>query len=680
MTITNKNIALSVLSGFMLMGLIGNSLIANVMEPTSKKLDLSAFKNLSNNLTYISQKNSNNELPERLKIEEFAIAGISRRLETEIANNQIRKSRIRVIEKRNIVAKTKETEFQLSDEVKLAFSGLKKQSQKIDVETIEEFETAIPDLNNEIKETTFNSEKIASINMQLLENLKDTYYVEKIEESKPVELASTKVEEDDDLVVFDYSEKADVKEKKFDKKLYERPISSAVRSVIEREINNNPVKVVPISKMAVKPEIKNEVIENTISRIVAKNESTEYSNEESEDQIVYEYSKPVAAPKETKVANNFLASEASKPVEISIKAIEVSNKINLGIGFEFEPDYDRNERLYDNNSGKITLGFNSNESQNETSGVVFKQGFIPTRVDLVNENYEILIPLFSEENFEKKYLIDSNNRNSILIARSEGVEDIEIDSEYSNKLLLDNKFNIVKSNPAFVMFTSVKTGNVLVKYNHFGSTAQKIIYVGEGELYYQNPKFVDGERESFELTTKNLLANNEKNLDVLNRDLKVFNTNTYSKKQALNVYELMMPKQVLGNRKYLELKSQENDIFIGVDKSGKIQIPNKDYVGKVLESFKTVDLTDRCLIQFNFSSPVSDFKVAGKNRSGEMYTELLVLDQDGNLVADDYSSVDKIFILGEQEGQVSIHAESESGSIINAKSFCSNGTYLIEQF
>lgn len=680
MTITNKNIALSVLSGFMLMGLIGNSLIANVMEPTSKKLDLSAFKNLSNNLTYISQKNSNNELPERLKIEEFAIAGISRRLETEIANNQIRKSRISVVEKRNIVAKTKETEFQLSDEVKLAFSGLKKQSQKIDVETIEEFETAIPDLNNEIKETTFNSEKIASINMQLLENLKDTYYVEKIEESKPVELTSTKVEEDDDLVVFDYSEKADVKEKKFDKKLYERPISNAVRSVIEREINNNPVKVAPISKMAVKPEIKNEVIENTISRIDAKNESTEYSNEESEDQIVYEYSKPVAAPKETKVANNFLASEASKPVEISIKAIEVSNKINLGIGFEFEPDYDRNERLYDNNSGKITLGFNSNESQNETSGVVFKQGFIPTRVDLVNENYEILIPLFSEENFEKKYLIDSNNRNSILIARSEGVEDIEIDSEYSNKLLLDNKFNIVKSNPAFVMFTSVKTGNVLVKYNHFGSTAQKIIYVGEGELYYQNPKFVDGERESFELTTKNLLANNEKNLDVLNRDLKVFNTNTYSKKQALNVYELMMPKQVLGNRKYLELKSQENDIFIGVDKSGKIQIPNKDYVGKVLESFKTVDLTDRCLIQFNFSSPVSDFKVAGKNRSGEMYTELLVLDQDGNLVADDYSSVDKIFILGEQEGQVSIHAESESGSIINAKSFCSNGTYLIEQF
>jgi hypothetical protein len=142
----------------------------------------------------------------------------------------------------------------------------------------------------------------------------------------------------------------------------------------------------------------------------------------------------------------------------------------------------------------------------------------------------------------------------------------------------------------------------------------------------------------------------------------------------------MMPKQVLGNRKYLELSKQGNDIFIGVDGPGKLQIPNKEYIGKVLESFNTKDLTDRCLIQFNFKSPIANFKVAGKNRNGEMYTETMVLDQDGNLLVDDYSSAEKIFVLGEQEGQVSIHAESESGSIINAKSFCSNGTYLIEQF
>jgi hypothetical protein len=685
MVFTNKNIAMSVVSGFLFVGLVGNVLISNALHPQVKSLDLSAFVNLGSNIEYLSEKKSKINDVERLKIEQFAIAGIERKIDAEIAKNKI------VSVTRRAVAITKPIkEFQLSDEVKLAFSGLEKINSKVEmkVERIasNSIET-IPSLKNEIIESKFKAEKINTIDMSLLNNLKESY-------DQATITINERNSTDDDLVVFDYPVEEESKtEKNFDKKLYDRPISSAVRNVIKREIISNPVKITPKFKTQENKEESVEIVEAAISRIDAKNENADYSNEEKElakklidttdeEQIVYDYSNINQLKNEATVANNFMSQEKSTQVSIGLKTIEIDNqnkKMINGFGFEFEPDYDRNERLYDNNSGIIQIAFNSAQSMNETAGIVYKQGFIPTRIDIVNENDVLKIPIFNEEGFEERYKIDSNNRNTILISKADGIEDIEIDSEYSAKLLLDSKFNIVKSNPIFVMFTSVKTGNIMVKYNHRGKTAQKIIFVGEGELYFQIPRFLEGERETFELTTKNLLATNEKNLEVNNGDLKVFNTNILSKKRALNVYELMMPKQVIGNRKYLELKNQENDVFIGVDSSGKIQVPNKEYIGKILEAFKTTDMNDRCLVQFNLKSPVVNFKIAGKNRTGEMFTEVLVLDQEGNLVSDDYSTAEKIFVLGEQEGQMSIHAETENGTIINAKSFCSNGTYLIEQ-
>lgn len=700
MGISNKNIALGVVSSFMFVSLMGNAFISNVIHPRPSKLDLSAFVNLSNNIRSLSENKSNTEAKERLRIEEFAILGIERKLVLEIAKNRVVKN----IKKENkikvaLVEKDKfEEEFKLTDEVKIAFSGLEKKKTEIKIEKINnENNETIPSIRNEIEENSFKPEKIAKLELSILNNLKDSYEesvavnTEIKKENKPNEILID--EKEDDLVVFDYPEKKETEEKKFDKKLYERPISNSVRNVIKREISNNPVKVTPIRKETVIEDANNEesTIESVVSRVDAKNKSAnEYSEvidekieEQENEQIVYDYSAPRIDKKDAQsVANNFLNIEESKQVQIALKSVEI-NSLNKStrnsIGFEFEPDYDRNERLYDNNSGKIEISFNSSQATNETTGVVFKQGFVPTRIELVNESHELLVPMFTEEGFEEKFGIDINNRNTILISRSEGIEDIEIDSEYSKKLLLDNKFNIVDKNPAFVLFTSVKTGNILIRYNHMGKTAQKIIFVGEGEMFFQSPRFEEGERESFELTTKNLLGNNEKSLEISNRDIKIFNTNNYSKKQALNVYELMMPKHVLGSRKYLEIKNQGNDVFVGVESAGKIQIPTKDYIGKILEHFKTSDLNDRCLVQFNFKSPVASFKIGGKNANGEMYTEILALDQEGNIVDNDYSSAEKIFVLGEMEGQLSIQTESENGIVTNSKSYCSNGTYLIEQ-
>ncbi len=103
MTISNKNIALSVVSGFMLVGLMGNVFISNVINPKPSNIDYSAFVNLSRNIEYIANQKPKLEEVERLKIEEFAIAGIERKIDTEIANNKINFKKVITV-KKQIVA------------------------------------------------------------------------------------------------------------------------------------------------------------------------------------------------------------------------------------------------------------------------------------------------------------------------------------------------------------------------------------------------------------------------------------------------------------------------------------------------------------------------------------------------------------------------------------------------
>jgi hypothetical protein len=86
------------------------------------------------------------------------------------------------------------------------------------------------------------------------------------------------------------------------------------------------------------------------------------------------------------------------------------------------------------------------------------------------------------------------------------------------------------------------------------------------------------------------------------------------------------------------------------------------------------------MVQVNLSGrDLRDFKVNGKNASGEMFVETSFLDNDGNFTRDSSELAEKIFISGDQEGVFNARFDYADGTTEFLKTFCSEGSYIVEQ-
>lgn len=683
------------LSAFAFIGVVGNHLVTSSID--EKTIDLSAFKNLYTNASSYRDSSKEIQSEPELKKEELVISAINRELDRAIVRSRIFNS--------NKIAKTQSTVH--VDEVKLNFSAVKKEpvlkvrtskAEAIKIEKINEANNQSLEINNndEFQAKKFSHDKIMPerfvVNeFKYEETAKEENKIQPENNSKEIAIINKVDNEDDadDIVMFDYNKPEP--NKAMDKKLYERPLSETVKNVIKREIGSIPKFEMKYEKV----ESSNQYDNKIVSELSKKLESgfginddllnPNNENSESEDQIVFDYSsvKKQNFTQTIESNKNAFTGEAFNTIEINVKSaiVDILNgKAVVGTSFEFEPDYDRNDRVHDNNSGELSITAQTSQQNSSLTGIFKAKDSIVTRTDLIMNTHNVVVPLFNEEKF-KEFLMKqgAETENAILISLSAEINDVEIDSEYSKKLYLNSTFKPTENNKKFVMFLGVKSGNILLKYNVEGKTAQKIIFVGDSEIYFEEPSFISGERETFELVSKSMLANNLKELNISNRDVKLFNTNIFSKKAGLNSYEIKMPTQILGNRKYLEIKNEDNLVFVGMEKAGTVEVPNKEYVAKILEGFKVAELDNKCLVQVNIQKPISKIKMSGKNGPGEMFTETMFLDNDGKLGSIESEETQKMFVLGENEGIISINLEYSNGTSDNLKTYCSNGTFLIEQ-
>ena len=237
-----------------------------------------------------------------------------------------------------------------------------------------------------------------------------------------------------------------------------------------------------------------------------------------------------------------------------------------------------------------------------------------------------------------------------------------------------------KTNASYVLFLGVKTGNIVMRYLLDNKeSAQKIVYVGDGEMYFEDPDFVDTQRELYTFTTRSLLGKKVKELNIDGSYVSFYGTTTSAKKKALNAYEIKVPEHVRSSRKYLEFKHMGSSLFVGTQKATEMEIPGRDFIGRVLQANELNELGSRCMVQINLTKDLRDIKVGGKNMSGEMFAETSFLDNDGNFSRDNSELSEKVFVTGDMEGIFNVRLDYTDGSTDFLKTFCSEGSYLVEQ-
>lgn len=663
----------------------------------SENINYSAFINLAENIKSISIQNTNETVVNDTVVTKEIITVIDKEITNKIKNSRYalveKHLEKKKLEKKTIIAKAKVLEktpvnieavtsvantenlsvYEINNKELIELSAIN--VEKIDYSTFEKI-ALNSSYNEEIKDevaTGMASTEVAPIEADEVKTIQPATKREEVtEETK-----------EDEMVMFDYSDKkaeAAASTKPMDQKLYERPISNTVKAAINREIGSAPIKrIIPVDTQKTTLEEPAKGDDREIDINSKDNDGYDYTPErEASIKVRTEQASFLAPPEEVN----------THQVQYIIRAKQINlntQKLKQVYSFEFDPDYDRAERTDDQNSGEIALGYSLTGTMNTQTGVVRARGMIPTRVELnLGTAKGIEVPLVNEEGIQKFLQKQglSAEGNLLMIALNSSITDIEIDSKFDQRFYFDKNLKTLTTpaGASYVMYAGVKTGNILIRYllSNKEST-QKIVYVGDGEMYFEDPRFINSERDTFTFTTRNLLGYKKKELIVDGNAISFFNTNITAKKKALNAYEIKVPTLASGMRKYLEFKHLKDSVFVGAWNVKDIEIPGNEFIAKVMEENQVNSLKERCMVQINLSKDLSSISANGKNRSGEMYVETSFLDKDGNFSRDNAERAEKAFLVGDMEGLFSVKLNYEDGSTEFLKTFCSEGSYLIEQ-
>lgn len=536
--------------------------------------------------------------------------------------------------------------------------------------------------------------------------------------------ATNKVEEntEDDLKVFEYSEPSkvasaeevgadqyqlpsDIKfealqlqteysERKTLNKYAEAKLSSSVLNVIRREANEN-LKLKNQAKLeqrspatVTEPYANNKIQSDFLNEKDTNDELDVYQiadvvNNESSASLKQDIAKK---PISEIAKNAFTEMPIDGAVKLTYKII--GREVNPGSGtketsgFEFIPHYDRNERTNDM-SGEINLEYSVMGSGNVISGMVLKHGYvdIQTDLDLDSTSLKTVIPFIETEKFEK-FLTDHKLNATgayVLVNLTKGHEEVEIDGEYSNKILLTSKFTKPKKDEeaTFIMLAGVNPGNVFVRIKDGDSWYQKIVNTQENMITYIDEETKETTPVEVELYTESKLGKLVE-FNPAKENLSLYGSKNPVKKLSLNKVSFKTIDALNTQKNYLEVKN-ESTTFVSVNEStSEIVIPAEREKQMIMREFQVSDLSNSCLIQVNTEEDIVDFKVGGPADIGEVYTQIFYADREGNLSTEISEWTNKAYVLGDRMGVLNIQIEYSNGAKKITNSYCSNDSYLVE--
>ena len=384
----------------------------------------------------------------------------------------------------------------------------------------------------------------------------------------------------------------------------------------------------------------------------------------------------------------FLASNFAKKNKFLERTLQVHSAAGgHRLDFQFIPDHDKEEIFYSDEKNIVTIFPEKKLGEGTLRGRIVSLDHIRTVVNLsiseeAEENFDI--PLIDEETFEKYRGGNDDLYGGFLLARlSKKVEDVDIDNDYSFRIFLDDEFRKVSQEDdySYILFMGIHPGVTVLSYLlKDGKVAEKPIHISVDEILYDFSKVEKVRYETFELFQKNLFSSEKRELVLEEKEINYFNRDIFPIKKGLNYYEIKKPPVPKGSRDYLKLNHLDGTLYVGYKINRQLEVPHQDFIENIIEGFDIDDLLNACLVQLNFSNPILDLKVNLNSVQNSDNFDLIYLNTDGTFEEKPSLKTNKAFILGESPGVFSGGIEYANSRQDFFKSFCSLGSYLIEQF
>jgi hypothetical protein len=449
---------------------------------------------------------------------------------------------------------------------------------------------------------------------------------------------------------------------------------------------------------------------------VAPEVTTQSEKEELEDLVAYNYAMPspvvakIPTLKEAKKNSPLVAHVTTQPpvntqkksetnalmsthdAVTVVAGLSVANTLTKLRQFELRAQDDAAQTLQDHGAGVVEIRETIASENGSRSFVLLQRDHVPTHTDIpvVRGKVELEIPAF-EKDFLSQYARAPKQLplGYLLVELDDETESVQVDGLKNVQTFFTSDFKVTKdSDYRYVLFAGVEAGNRLVTYlRGDGKKSQRIVHIHEEEVTFDPNLYGSRGDLALNLYEEDLLSRTKKELSISGEQLELTFSGVKGEKLSTNTYRLKAPPLLLGSRHYLTLTHQNEEIFLGVDKSGEAEVPSESLIREVIKKFNLEGHGSACLIQVNLDGPVKKYEVLAESHAQAHVSYGLALDEDGQFYESLGESSRRLFIMSENQGgeetsanaKVNIRLEYQDGSKRNFASFCSPNTYLVEQ-
>ncbi|MFN8370002.1 MAG: hypothetical protein U0T83_05195 [Bacteriovoracaceae bacterium] len=482
-----------------------------------------------------------------------------------------------------------------------------------------------------------------------------------VQEEKEPEIVN--VELDKDLEVFDYSKKPVTVESKSE--LISKPqiLSTTVMNVIHREKEN-------------------------INNLTTQKPKISFNFRDSQN-VASVNSSRVVPSNQTSGANEYPTQNSYKT---NIKTFELSFEKGEGdylTNFNFRPNYQEADVVSDSFDGILSIENKLSNENSILSGTITKQEYMPLKVDLVleQEDTDYNIPLISESEFNN--YIEENNLSgkggNVLLKLEGEIKSVEFDKKYEKKIFLNRNFTSVDDlkDADYILFFGINSGNALMELTNInGKVLSKVINLEEEKINFDIINIESVNQTIVSLKENRVLSDKVKELTIDEDKITLFNTNIKGKSTGAlsNRYEFLDYYKFVGEREYFEFGHMNETIFVGKNKDVEvIELPNEEYVDQIFKNLNLVNLENQCLTQINLSKKIKQAQIELTSQKGPAPLNISYYDIDGTFNGDITDETSKIYITGDEQGAINMKLEYVDGTVDYLRTYCSIGSFVIEQ-
>ncbi|MDD0854746.1 hypothetical protein HBN50_16675 [Halobacteriovorax sp. GB3] len=382
--------------------------------------------------------------------------------------------------------------------------------------------------------------------------------------------------------------------------------------------------------------------------------------------------------------NNGIQLQSNSAIELTLSSANIG--INRGKRVnQFSVTNITNGQISYSEEQKALLNFDSNNGKGTIRFHVDEAKYIPTSFEISLEfGLKVVdVPIFERETYLRfldKYAPDAFG-GALLIDLYDQIESTEINAPYAKKIYLDSRYRKTTQDGdyRYVLFVGVDQGNVLVQYMTMdGLYGEKIVNIQNDEVFYDYPIIKQTKTKHFNLYEESVLSKKLQELNLGTNKVVQLGTSNIAKEIGINRYSLNPMTEVVGMRNMIEFKSNRKSIVASYQDEANLVIPSREYVSYLLDLFEIGDLETNCVVDINPAKEIERINFEALDHKGKMPADLYYFDEDGMFDIEPSELTKKAYFIGSGPGVVYLELEYKDKTKDYVKTFCSNGSYLIE--